>query len=142
MDIKIYEHECNYYETDQMGVIHHSNYIRFMEEARIDYLDQIGFPMEEIEAQGIVSPVVDVHCQYKNMSRFKDVLCIRVFIKEYRGVKFSIGYEMTDKKTGQLRAVGESSHCFLTKDGRIVMPKKVMPKLDEALRNLAETAGK
>lgn len=134
MQIKVYEHECKYYETDQMGVIHHSNYIRFMEEARIDFLDQIGFPMDKIEAEGVVSPVVGINCQYKNMSHFKDVLCIKVFIKEYSGVRFSIGYEMSDKKTGQLRAVGESSHCFLTKEGKIVMLRKVMPELDKALK--------
>lgn len=134
MQIKVYEHECKYYETDQMGVVHHSNYIRFMEEARIDFLDQIGFPMEVIEAGGVVSPVVGINCQYKNMSYFKDVLCIKVFIKEYSGVRFSIGYEMSDKKTGQLRAVGESSHCFITKEGKIVMLRKVMPELDQALK--------
>lgn len=137
MQIHTYEHECKYYETDQMGVVHHSNYIRFMEEARINYLDQIGFPMDKIEAGGIVSPVVEINCQYKNMSYFKDILCIKVYVKEYSGVRFSIGYEMTDKKTGQLRAIGESSHCFLTKEGRIVMLKKVMPELDKAFRELA-----
>ena len=134
MQIKVYEHECKYYETDQMGVVHHSNYIRFMEEARINFLDQIGFPMDVIEAGGVVSPVVGINCQYKNMSYFKDVLCIKVFIKEYSGVRFSIGYEMSDKKTGQLRAVGESSHCFITKEGKIVMLRKVMPELDKALK--------
>lgn len=134
MQIKVYEHECKYYETDQMGVVHHSNYIRFMEEARIDFLDQIGFPMDVIEAGGVVSPVVGINCQYKNMSYFKDILCIKVFIKEYSGVRFSIGYEMSDKKTGQLRAVGESSHCFITKEGKIVMLRKVMPELDKALK--------
>ncbi|MBE5852844.1 MAG: acyl-CoA thioesterase [Lachnospiraceae bacterium] len=138
MQIKVYEHECKYYETDQMGVVHHSNYIRFMEEARIDFLDQIGFPMDVIEAGGVVSPVVGINCQYKNMSYFKDILCIKVFIKEYSGVRFSIGYEMADKKTGQLRAVGESSHCFLTKDGKIVMLKKVMPELDLTFREFAK----
>ena len=129
-----YIHKVNYYETDKMGITHHSNYIRFMEEARINFLDQIGFPMDVIEAGGVVSPVVGINCQYKNMSYFKDVLCIKVFIKEYSGVRFSIGYEMSDKKTGQLRAVGESSHCFITKEGKIVMLRKVMPELDQALK--------
>ena len=138
MQIKVYEHECKYYETDQMGIIHHSNYIRFMEEARIDYLEQIGFPLDEIEAKGIVSPVVEVNCQYKNMSYFKDVLCIKVFVKAYGGVKFTLGYKITDQKTGQLRAEGESSHCFLTKDGKIVMLKKAMPELDSVFRELVQ----
>ena len=129
-----FERKINYYETDKMGIVHHSNYIRWMEEARIDFLDQIGFPMDVIEAGGVVSPVVGINCQYKNMSYFKDILCIKVFIKEYSGVRFSIGYEMSDKKTGQLRAVGESSHCFITKEGKIVMLRKVMPELDKALK--------
>ena len=129
-----YKHTIQYYETDKMGITHHSNYIRFMEEARIDFLDQIGFPMDVIEAGGVVSPVVGINCQYKNMSYFKDILCIKVFIKKYSGVRFSIGYEMSDKKTGQLRAVGESSHCFITKEGKIVMLRKVMPELDQALK--------
>ena len=69
-----------------------------MEEARIAFLKQIGFPMEKIEADGIVSPVVNVSCDYKKMSYFADVLCIRVTVKEYRGVKLILGYEMTETR--------------------------------------------
>ena len=45
-----YQHEVKYYECDRMGVTHHSNYIRFMEEARVDWLDQLGFGFDKIEA--------------------------------------------------------------------------------------------
>lgn len=48
-----YIHKVNYCETDKMGITHHSNYIRFMEEARMNYLDEIGYPM----SGGILSPV-------------------------------------------------------------------------------------
>ena len=58
MKLKAYEHQTQYYETDQMGVIHHSNYIRWFEEARIDLMRQMGIGYEEMEAQGIISPVL------------------------------------------------------------------------------------
>ena len=58
--IRPYEHHAKYYETDQMGIIHHSNYIKWMEEARIGFLDSIGLPFQSVEAMGIVSPVVSL----------------------------------------------------------------------------------
>ena len=57
-----YIHKVNYYETDKMGITHHSNYIRFMEEARMNFLSEIGYPMTRLEEEGITSPVVSVNC--------------------------------------------------------------------------------
>ena len=54
--MSIYTHKVNYYETDKMGITHHSNYIRFMEEARMNYLSEIGYPMTRLEEEGIASP--------------------------------------------------------------------------------------
>ncbi len=59
MALHAYEHKTQYYETDQMGIIHHSNYIRWFEEARTDLLRQMGISYEELEAQGILCPVHD-----------------------------------------------------------------------------------
>ena len=55
-----YIHKVHYYETDKMGITHHSNYIRFMEEARMNYLAESGFTMTRLEAEGISSPVVSL----------------------------------------------------------------------------------
>ena len=55
-----YVHKVNYYETDKMGITHHSNYIRWMEEARIAFFDAIGFSYKKLEEQGIVSPVLGI----------------------------------------------------------------------------------
>ena len=65
-----YEHKVQYYETDGMGIVHHSNYIRWFEEARVDLLEQLGFGYDRIEAEGYSGPVLEVACQYKTMSRF------------------------------------------------------------------------
>lgn len=67
-----YIHKVHYYETDKMGITHHSNYIRFMEEARTNYLNEIGYPMTRLEAEGILSPVVSVSCEYKHPSTYAD----------------------------------------------------------------------
>ncbi|MFQ9127202.1 MAG: acyl-CoA thioesterase [Butyricicoccaceae bacterium] len=64
------EHKVQYYETDGMGIVHHSNYIRWFEEARVDLLEQLGFGYDRIEAEGYSGPVLEVACQYKTMSRF------------------------------------------------------------------------
>ena len=55
--MKPYQHTVQYYETDRMGITHHSNYIRWMEEARVDFLAQLGWNLERLEAMGAVSPV-------------------------------------------------------------------------------------
>ena len=58
--MKIYQHTVHYYETDKMGIVHHSNYVRWMEEARVDFLAQIGWAFEKLEANGVISPVIAV----------------------------------------------------------------------------------
>ena len=57
-----YLHKVHYYETDKMGITHHSNYIRWMEEARIDFLDNIDFGFAMLESQGVISTVIGVEC--------------------------------------------------------------------------------
>lgn len=138
--MRIYEHKAQYYETDQMGIIHHSNYIRWMEEARMDYLSSMGYPMEVIEKEGIVSPVVSVNCQYKKVCTLNEIICIEVHVKHYNGVKLEIEYIMTEKESGEIRTIGQSTHCFTDKAGRIVSVKKVYAGLHEALEKSKEEA--
>lgn len=133
-----YEHKAQYYETDQMGIIHHSNYIRWMEEARMDFLTKIGFPMEEIEKAGIVCPVINVSCEYRKSCRLNEHICIHLEIQHYNGIKLVVGYRMYEKDSGELRATGISSHCFLSTDGKILSLKKVYPGLHEAMDKAIE----
>ena len=58
-----YERKINYYETDRMKVVHHSNYIRFLEEARTRWLEELGIPMEKLEEQGYTIPTLEVYCK-------------------------------------------------------------------------------
>lgn len=129
-----YIHQAQYYETDQMGIIHHSNYIRWMEEARIAYMDELGFPYRKVEESGIMSPVLSVQCDYKSMTRFGDRVAVEVRLASFKGVKYSISYVMRDEETGEVRAVGSSSHCYLRKDGRPANIKKELPELYEKIK--------
>lgn len=65
--IRPYEHHAKYYETDQMGIIHHSNYVKWMEEARLDLMDQIGLNYRQMEDMEIISPVLSISVEYHSM---------------------------------------------------------------------------
>ena len=82
-----YEHKTQYYETDQMGIIHHSNYIRWFEEARIDFMDHCGFSYAQMEKDGLISPVLSVSCEYKTMTHFGDTVEIETEITRYNSIK-------------------------------------------------------
>lgn len=128
-----YKHKVQYYETDKMGITHHSNYIRWMEEARVDWLDKIGWSFEKLENLGMISPVVEINCKYINSTKFNDIVEINVMLKEYKGVKLIVEYEMINSKTKELVVKGESKHCFTTKDGKIISIKKEYPEFNETL---------
>ena len=128
--LKPYEHHVKYYETDQMGIVHHSNYIRWMEEARMDYMEQIGFNYKQMEEMEILSPVLALQCQYKSMVRFSDTVVIETNITQYNGIKMAVAYRMTDKETGELRTVASSEHCFLNRSGKPLSLKRCYPELD------------
>lgn len=138
MKYRDYEHHAKYYETDQMGIVHHSNFIRWMEEARVDMLDQIGMNFRRVEEAGLVSPVLAVSGEYRRMVHFDDTVVIHTALKEYGGLRFAIGYEMRLKDTGEVCFVGESRHCFLTREGRPASLKRVRPDWDAILRKLLE----
>lgn len=111
-----YERTAHYYETDRMGIIHHSNYIRWFEEARIYFLEKAGYPYSEMEKDGVMIPVLSAECEYKNAVRFDETVLIDLEIAEFNGFKMTITYTVTGKKDGQLKAVGKTRHFFVTPD--------------------------
>lgn len=129
-----YIHKVHYYETDKMGITHHSNYIRWMEEARIDFLEKIGYGYPKLEQDGIISPVIGVECQYKHPTTFDDTVCIGVEIAEFKGVKLVIRYTMTNQLSGETVLTGRSTHCFTDTNGKPIILKKQFPEFDALLR--------
>ncbi|MDE6520799.1 MAG: acyl-CoA thioesterase [Ruminococcus sp.] len=120
-----YERAVYYYETDKMGIMHHSNYLRIFEEARVDFLNQAGMPFEEIESRGIAMPVLSASCSYKTPLKFNDVFSVYFIIEKFNGVSMSVLYKVYNKKTGELCAEGTSSHCFTNSELKPIRIKKL-----------------
>ncbi len=133
--LKPYRHSVQYYETDMMGITHHANYIRWMEEARIDFLEQIGFPYSKMEAAGVLSPVKALSCEYKHTSTFEDEISIAVSIEAFNGVVMTIGYEMRNQQDDTV-FTARSEHVFLNREGRFVRMKREMPSFCETIEGL------
>lgn len=123
----------NYYETDRMGVVHHSNYIRFMEEARIAWMIEVGCPYHWVESLGIMIPVTHVEFQYKKGLAYGQTMVIDVQMEEYNGVRLEMGYTVRCKETGEECGTGKSGHCFVNSDFHPVSAKRACPAVHEIL---------
>ncbi|MDO5387688.1 MAG: thioesterase family protein [Clostridia bacterium] len=126
-----YIRKVQYYETDKMGIVHHSNYIRWFEEARIAYMAERGYEYNKLEEKGIMIPVLGVSAVYKSGAKYGDTVRIRVQINKITAVKLSFSYEVTDNDTGELRTTGTSDHCFVDNDFKPCSIKKKMPDFYE-----------
>lgn len=129
-----YLRKVHYHETDKMGITHHANYIKWMEEARVDYLDQLGYSYARLEREGLSSPVVSVECRYLHATTFDDEMRIRVGVEAMCGVTLVFRYTMTNARTGEPVLTGRSKHCFVDESGRPIILKKRCPEFDRALR--------
>ena len=138
MKTKPFVRQINYYETDQMAIVHHSNYIRWFEEARLDYMKQLDLDYRELENMGIIIPVLSVDCRYRKPLRFGDEAVIRVAMTRYDGVKMEFRYEITDP-TGQiLYTTGHTGHCLLDRDMKPIRMKRAFPELYTRLKEAVE----
>ncbi len=131
MLIEPYSRSVYYYETDRMGVVHHSNYIRWMEESRIDFLKKVGIPYDDIERSGLMIPVLEASCKYKYALCYGDEFVVIPQFVDYNGFKFSISYEIYNKATKKLCATATSSHCFTDMNMKPVRLSKADPELHE-----------
>ncbi len=124
----IFKRRINYYETDRMGVVHHSNYIRFLEEARCQMLDDNKMPYSAFEEQGVMIPVLNINCNYKQHVTFDDIIEIKPFVKDFNGVRLTMGYQVINQKTGDLVLTGETKHCFTDMNLKPIRLQKQIPE--------------
>lgn len=127
-----YTHTVHYYETDKMGIVHHSNYIRWMEESRVDMMEKIGYSFKKLENEGILSPVLSYNVQIKHSTTFDDIVEIIPKVKFYNGVRLEMEYEI--KLNNTIVAIGTTEHCFTNINGLPQRLNKSLPELDEKLK--------
>ncbi len=126
-----YKHVVQYYETDKMGITHHSNYVRFMEEARVSFLEKIGWGYDKLEKEGVISPVISISCDYKKPTTFADEIEIEISVALLTRVKFTINYVM--RVGDDVVCTAQSSHCFVSQSGRPISIQKQYPEFFAAL---------
>lgn len=115
-----------------MGVVHHSNYVRWMEEARVYMMDKMGYSYLKLESIGIASPVLGYTCDISHSTYFGDEVEIQSKIKEYNGVRLTIQYKMSVNE--KVVALGETKHCFTNQKGMPIRLNKACFELDQILR--------
>ena len=139
MELHPYLHKVQFYETDGMSIVHHGNHILWMEEARTDFLDQLGWGYEKAVEAGIDFAVYSVSCAYKSMIRFGETVAITLKVNKLFQAKMEMGYTMVDSVTGQLRAEGTSVHFFYDRaKGRPVSLKRALPEVYALLESLVQ----
>ncbi len=139
---KFYERKINYYETDMMQVVHHSNYARFLEEARIDMLAYYGLPFETFDEMGYVIPVLDLKCRFVESVRFGETIKIIPKLYKMTPAKFFFSYEIYDETMSTLKHTAETSHCVLDKNFKPISLKRCEPELYEKMLAMLEEGDK
>ena len=100
-----------YAETDQMGVVYHSNHFIWFEIGRVEFLRQLGFSYKDMEASdGCFIAVVDARCRYKAPARYDEEIIVRTHLKNIRESVIHFGYELVRASDGAILAEGETTH--------------------------------
>jgi len=129
-----------YYETDQMGVIHNSNYYRYFEVSRTDYLkDIIGMTYKDIENAGVRMPLTESHCKYKMPALYDDEITITTTVREMTVARIIFDYVIIREKDGAFIAEGTTTHAFTNVENRPINLKKFSHELYQQLFKTANT---
>lgn len=131
-----YIRKVNYYETDKMGIVHHSNYVRWLEEARVLAMEKIGYSVSNLEKENLFSPVLSYTIDIKHSTKFEDIVEIIPKVKSYNGVRLEISYEI--KLGDTLVATAATKHCFTNETGLPQRLNKTIPGLDKKLKEELE----
>lgn len=127
MNNKYFVRKANYYETDRMGIVHHSNHIRYFEEARIDFMKKIDCDIMKLENDGVIIPNVDAYAKYIKPIRFDDDIYIEVKLIKFNGVLMEYNYTIRFLCNDTVAATGHTAHCFVGENFKPISIKKKYP---------------
>ena len=128
-----------YHETDQMGVVHHSNYIRWFESGRTEMIRKAGISYREMEDLGLLLPVVDVQVKYHKPARYDELITIYTSIAKLTPVVMEFDYDVYRSEDDELLVSGKTSHIWINENWRPTRLHRRAPEVYEHLRSLLET---
>ncbi|NLL04580.1 MAG: acyl-CoA thioesterase [Clostridiaceae bacterium] len=127
-----------YAETDQMGIVHHSNYPVWYEVARTDFIKGIGMPYSEIEKKGYMLPLLELKSCYKATAKYEDELLITTKIKHMSFTRITFYYEIFKKPQKVLINCGETMHVWTDKTLKPLNMKKCAPDIYNLILRVAQ----
>jgi acyl-CoA thioester hydrolase len=129
-----------YAETDQMGVVYHSNYFIWFEVGRVELLRQLGFTYKEMERQAqCFIAVVDARCRFRSPARYDDEITIRTHLKNARASLIHFAYEAVRESDGTLLAEGETTHIVTDAHlNKRPLPEKYLEAFQRAVRTTTD----
>jgi acyl-CoA thioester hydrolase len=133
-----YERKINYYETDKMGIVHHSNYARFLEEARIELMSFYGLPYPELEDRGYMIPVLELNSRFLESVKYGETIKIVVNIDRVTSAKFVFSYKVYDESMKVIKHTASSVHCLLDSNYRPVAIKKMPEDIRDRINYMVE----
>lgn len=128
-----------YAETDQMGIIHHSVYAIWYEQARTEYFEEIGINYAKIEKEdGLITPIVELNCKYKKPAFYNEEVIVKTKLIEVSPVKFSLEYSIYNLKN-EIINIGITTLVWADSENmKIVNLKKVKPDLYKKMVSLVK----
>lgn len=118
-----------YEETDQMGVIYHANYFNWFEVGRSEWFRTLGYTYRELEAQGIILPVLECNCNFIKPAKYDVEVIVKTEVEVVKGIRIKLKYTVSRKSDGELLARGFTWHGFVDKDLKPVKIKRVNPEI-------------
>ena len=125
-----HEHRIRYHELDAQGMVHPCNYINWMENARMNLMEQIGLGYKQMKDMEIAVPMISFSVEYRSPIQFEEVIVVDTKLISYDGYQMEVAYRIFNKKTGEDHAVAKSKHHFMNKSGLPISLKRVYPELD------------
>lgn len=123
-----------FYETDQMGVVHHAVYITWFEEGRSAFTRAIGYPYSRLEAEGISLAVAEVTARYHRPARYDDEVIVATCLTAFPSRGMSFSYEVRRAADGELLVSGTSRHISVDRAGRVIrIPDEVRGRLETGI---------
>ena len=132
-----YTLRTRYAETDQMGVVYYGNYPQYLELGRVEWLRAIGLTYKEMEAEGIMMPVVSLQIQYKKPALYDELITIRTKLKDLPSTKIEFDYEIMNEK-GELLSTANTILVFV--DAKTFRPVRCPEKVLDLIRGAREGA--
>lgn len=134
MSKRIFKHTIRvpYAHVDQMGFVYYANYFVYFEMARSELLREMGFPYSDMEASGVLLPVLESHCEYNKSANFDDLLEVRTHCESVKGARIRIEYDMIrleGKGVGDLIVKGYTVHVCMSPEGKVLRPVKELKLL-------------